>query len=88
MTQYMLTTVDNPYDPVTRWDEWYQYDMSHGYHTPSYLARVCHSSDELSDEDQRAAIQDAIYEIVRENVNGLYKRVAVPDFNPESSETD
>ena len=74
---YMLTTVDNPYDPVTHWDEWYQYDTSHGYDTCAYLARVCHTSDELSDADQQAAVQDAIYDIVRENVNGLYKRVPV-----------
>ena len=83
---FVLTTVDNPYDPITRWDEWYQYDTAKGYDTLNYLARVCHTSNELSDADQEAAVQDAIYEIVRENVNGLYKRVAVPSTEPQSSE--
>ncbi len=28
-----LTTVDNPYDPFTQWDEWYAYDEGKGYAT-------------------------------------------------------
>lgn len=36
----MLTTVDNPYDPFTQFDKWFQYDNLHGYSTCCYLARV------------------------------------------------
>lgn len=71
----MLTTVDNPFDPFTQYDEWFAWDASAGYHTPSFLARVARSSDELSDADQRVAVNDAIDEIVRENVNGVYRKV-------------
>ena len=69
----MLTTTDNPYDPFTQWDEWWQYDTSMGYNTASFLARICKTSDDLSDADQNTAITDAIKEIVTENVNGRYK---------------
>jgi len=74
--EWVLTTVDNPYDPFTQWDEWYAYDARLGYHTPSFLARVVATSDDLSDADQAIAIQFAIDEIVRENVLGIYRKVS------------
>lgn len=71
----MLTTVDNPYDPFTQYDEWWTWDFNHGYHTNSFLARITQTSHELSIADQEVAIEQAIDEIVEHNVNGLYKKV-------------
>lgn len=76
MEEHMLTTVDNPFDPFTQWDEWYAFDRAHGYNTPSFLARVIVTSDDLSEADQSLAIEDAIDEIVRFNVLGLYRKVS------------
>jgi hypothetical protein len=75
MREAMLTTTDNPYDPFTEYDEWFAFDQRHGYHTPSYLARIAILSDELSEADQLFAIEIAIDEIVKENVLGIYKKV-------------
>lgn len=75
MQLHMLTTVDNPYDPGTQYDEWFAWDARAGYNTPSFLARICAFADELSEAEQDRAIEDAIDEIVRENVNGAYKKV-------------
>lgn len=71
----MLTTVDNPYDPFTQYEEWYAFDTRSGYGTASFLARIVKTSDELSDADQVLAIERAIDEIVQENVLGLWKKV-------------
>lgn len=76
MAEYMLTTVDNPYDPFTRFDEWYQWDTINGYHTTAYLARVAHTSDELSEVDEKLSVIYAIDEIVKENVLGVYRKVS------------
>lgn len=73
--EYMLTTVDNPYDPFTQWDEWFAWDMNAGYHTPGLLARVAMVADDLSEGDQFLAVQDAIDEIVQENVLGVLRKV-------------
>lgn len=73
--EYMLTTFDNPFDPFTQWDEWYAWDLNAGYHTPGLLARISKSSDELAEADQHLAVQQAIDEIVRENVSGMHRKV-------------
>ena len=74
-SEYMLTTVDNPYDPWTQWDEWFAWDMNAGYHTPGLLARIALAPDNLSEGDQYVVIQQAIDEIVRENVLGVHRKV-------------
>lgn len=75
MLQTMLTTVDNPYNPFTQYDDWMAYDEASGHYTCSLLASITKTSDELSETDEEQAIDDAIDEIVRNNSNGLYRKV-------------
>jgi hypothetical protein len=72
----MLSTVDNPYDPFTQFDEWYAFDEAAGYHSSALLARIVRTSDDLSEADQSLAIEQAIDEVVRENVLGIYRKVS------------
>lgn len=74
--EYMLTTIDNPFDPFTQFDEWLAYDIQLGYNTSSFLARIAKVSNELSLPDQDKAVQDAIDEIVNENVLGVWRKVS------------
>lgn len=75
MTNAMLTTEDNPYNPFTEFDDWYQYDETHGYHTCSYLARIANTSNLLLNNDNEDEIDRAMDEIVRLNITGNYKKV-------------
>jgi hypothetical protein len=75
-TEYMLTTVDNPFDPFTMFDQWLEYDIQMGYNTASFLDRVAKVSPDLSEPDQALAVQDAIDQIVQENVSGMWKKVS------------
>ena len=79
MSTHMLTTIDNPYDPREDWDSWFAYDQAAGYNTSSFLARVVKTSAELSEADQELAIEQAIDEIVRENVSGMYQKLVIDD---------
>jgi hypothetical protein len=81
----MLTTVDNPYDPFTQFDEWYAFDEAAGYHSAGLLARIINSSDELSEADQSVAIEQAIDEVVRENVLGIFRKVSTNELSSISS---
>lgn len=71
----MLTTIDNPYSPYDEFDEWFAWDVAQGYNTCAYLARIAKSSNNLSPLDEELAIEEAIDEIVRLNINGMYKKV-------------
>lgn len=70
-----LTTLDNPYDPFTQFDEWYQYDTTNGYNTCAYLARIAKTSNELSDADYNLEVDRAIEEILKFNPLNIYVKV-------------
>jgi hypothetical protein len=82
MAEHMLTTVDNPFNPFTHFDEWNAWDMAAGYGTLSFLGRIVRTSPELTEADVSVAIEQAIDEIVSENVLGIYRKVPQP---PEAS---
>lgn len=70
-----LTTTDNPFDPITNFDEWYAYDLSLGQDTAGYLARIARVSDEMPPYYYHAAVEEAVDEIVALNLNGKYLKV-------------
>lgn len=73
----LLTTIDNPFDPLSQWNEWRRFDEDHGYYTSEYLARIAKVSDELSDADYLNAVEEAVDSICKLNVLGIYKKIEV-----------
>lgn len=63
-----LTTSDNPYDPITQYDEWERYDSLHRYFTNDYLDRVSHTTREFGDPMYIQDIEDTIDEAVKYNL--------------------
>lgn len=63
MVDCALTTIDNPYDPFTQFDSWYQYDDEKGYGTCAYLARIASTSPDLPEEQNEEEIERAMDEI-------------------------
>lgn len=59
-----LSTVDNPYNPFTQWEDWLNYDLTAQHDTCAVLSRHCYTSDMLTDEENRAEVNRAIDEIV------------------------
>lgn len=84
-SKVMLSTIDNPYDPFTQFDEWSAFDISKGYNSCSFLARIAKSSDELSETDQAFEIEKAIDEIIHYNVLGIYIKVTPDYFKSKSN---
>lgn len=75
MTICALTTKDNPYDPFTQFNEWYNFDIDKGYNSCGYLDRIAHTSDQLSDEENAREIERAIDEIIKYDFMNNYKKV-------------
>lgn len=76
----MLTTIDNPFNPFTQFDEWYNFDESKGYCSCGLIERIVMSSDAFTQEQEDAAILAAIDEIVQYNVLGVHRKVTPTDF--------
>lgn len=76
MQESMLSTIDNPFSPFDEFDEWDQWDREQGYYTTAFLARIVKTSDDLSEADQKLAYEEAVDEIVNENVLGLYVKLS------------
>lgn len=76
-----LTTLDNPYDPFTQFDEWYQYDTTNGYNTCGYIARIAKTSNELSDVDYNLEVDRAIDEIIKFDPLNIYVKVSQREKN-------
>lgn len=75
----MLTTVDNPFNPFTQYDEWSAYDEQAGYHTNGLLARMIKTSSDLSEADESLAIEQAIDDVIELNPLGVHRKVASSD---------
>lgn len=75
MSDVMLTTIDNPYNPFTDFDDWYAYDTAMGYNTCGYLARIAATSPVLSDTENQKELERAIDEIVEFNVYGIHRKI-------------
>jgi hypothetical protein len=70
-----LTTVDNPYNPFTQFDDWFQFDCQHDYGTCEFLARFCYTSDQLSPAENFQEAERAIDDIIKHDVRKIYKKV-------------
>lgn len=71
----MLTTIDNPFDPFTQFESWFQFDIEKGYNSCSRLARIAKLSDDLSDKETDEEIERAIDEIIKYDFMNVYKKV-------------
>ena len=60
MTETMLTTIDNPFNPFEQFVEWYMYDQQKGYNTYSRIARLMPSDDESLSSIEKDRIEDNI----------------------------
>lgn len=72
MAATFVTTLDNPYDYFTQFDEWYAFDTQKGYNTCAYVARIAKTSSEMSEKDYENAVNDAVDEILDFNLTGNY----------------
>lgn len=70
--QFALTTSDNPWNPITNFDEWNAYDTEVlGHYTCSYIARIAQVSGDLSEEDYDETVMKAMIDILSFNFVGI-----------------
>ena len=61
---YMLTTLDNPFNPFIQFSDWKRFDEDHNYHTCALLDRLTFTSNNLSDEENTELLNVQIQDII------------------------
>ena len=85
-SQYMLTTVDNPYNPFTDFEKWFLYDVQQDYNTCSYLARMINETSDMSDKELDDETERAIDTIIKNDFLNIYKKITA-DYDAASMAT-
>ena len=80
-TEFRLTTIDNPFDPFTQFDEWFLFDTEKGYNSCSKLDRITNISDDMTEKEINEEIERAIDDIVKYDFLNIYKKVEAPTTN-------
>lgn len=74
-TVYMLTTVDNPYNPFDDFNKWYLWDEQNGYHSCERMARLVKDYPSMTEEERQIANEKAIDKVIFNDFTGLFRKV-------------
>lgn len=74
---FLVTTIDNPFDPFTQPDEWYNFDTTYGYNTYSTLVRLANFDSDMTEEEENEAYEFAMNKLLR--IHPMYIKVKNKD---------
>lgn len=75
----MLSTKDNPFNPFKDFNNWYNFDVMNGYNSCQMVDRFSLDTDDLAEIDQIMLTNDAIKEIIRNDMTKMYIAIPKPD---------
>ena len=75
-TTYMLTTVDNPYNPYENFVRWFEFDELHGYHCCEKVGALAKIYEGMSSDEIAAATEKAIDTVIINDFTGIYRKVS------------
>lgn len=73
---FMLTTIDNPFNPFDDFTSWLMFDKEKGYNTCEKLARIANLPDNLSEKEKNDEIDRAMDQIIKHDFLEIYIKVA------------
>lgn len=78
-----LTTADNVWNPFTNFEAWFAFDTVNQHNCNQILAKFALTSDSLSEEENRQAVEDAIDRVIELDPEHLYCRVYAASFEED-----
>ena len=72
---FMLTTIDNPYNPFDDFVQWNKFDVEKGYNTCCYIARLSNITDDLSQKEIDDENERVIDSIIEQDFLGIYVKI-------------
>lgn len=83
-TEAYITTVDNPWNPQTQYNEWLSYDSQMGYRTLERLAKtIDHLKTQLKTDDEELLYEAAILDMVRLDPLHMHAIISLPKKKQE-----
>ena len=73
--QYMLTTIDNPFNPFEDYLSWLSFDKEHNYNSSERLMRIAQITDDMTMIEEEKEIERAINEIIKYDIMNVYQKV-------------
>lgn len=71
-----ITTVDNPFDPFTQWERWFNFDEQHNYKTCERVARLAHCDPTtLTEKENDEFVNQALISLVDMYGDNVYRIV-------------
>lgn len=74
-TKVAVTTMDNPFDPIDDFTSWRRFDEEKGYNTCGILARLAHTTNDMSQKEEDEEIERAINVMIEVLLPGFYRKV-------------
>lgn len=75
MSETMLTTIDNPFNPFEQFVDWYMFDCQKGYNTYSRIARLMPDDDSLSSIEKDRIEDNIMDRMIQHDPLGIYTKV-------------
>lgn len=82
MADYMVTTMDNPWNPFTHYHEWLSFDTSHGYNTDQWVYILSKTSSDLLKDEMEEQIDAGVESLLALDPFGIH--VKVYDYDADS----
>lgn len=70
-----ITTVDNPHNPFTNFEQWWTFDHLYGYFSSEKVAALAHTSEQFTDAENEEELEKAIDRWISLDILGLYVKV-------------
>lgn len=81
--EFMLTTVDNPFDPFEQFTSWLLFDNEKGYNTCGKIARIAKFTDDMTEKERDIETDRAIDEIIMNDFLNIYVKAYRKDVSEQ-----
>lgn len=85
--EYMLTTIDNPYNPFEQFTLWYLFDKEKGYNTCERLARLANITSDMSQKEIDEETNRAMDKLIEIDFLNIFKRISRNSNNNSGNDT-
>lgn len=75
--QFMLTTIDNPFNPFEDYKSWLSFDKEKGYDSAERVMRIADIQEGMTDVEENKEIERAIDEIIKYDILNIYQKVGL-----------